>query len=115
MKDKQRGSHRSNYCPRPGGGAEFEDIEARVNAWIRAELPKRPNGEYPRKAQQRSDQRKNRRSKSRSRDEPRRQEGYPEGFDPWKHGEEVEERRRYALSMLFAARKELAETGKVTE
>ena len=53
MKDKQRGSHRSTCSPRPGGGGEFEDIEARVNAWIRAELPRRPNGEQPRMAQQR--------------------------------------------------------------
>ena len=92
MKDKQRRSHHAKYCPRPGGGAEFEDIEQRVNSWIFPELPKRPNGEHPRTAQQRKDQRKNRRSKSRSRDEPRRQEGYPEGFDPWTYGEEIEKR-----------------------
>ena len=91
MKDKQRGSHRSTYCPRPGGGAEYKDIEQRVNAWIRAELPKRPNGEYPRTVQQRKDQRKkSNRSKSRSRDEPRRQEVYPEGYNPWEYGEELE-------------------------
>ena len=66
-------------------------------------------------AQQRKDQRKNRRSKSRSRDEPRRQEVYPEGFDPWTYGEEIDKRRKHALSMLFAARKELADIGRVTE
>jgi hypothetical protein len=104
MKGKQRDSHLAKFCNRPGGGAEFEDIEQRVNSWISPELPKRPNGEYPRNVQPRRDQRKNKRSKSRSRDEPRRQEVYPEGFDPWQHGEEVETRRRHALSMLFAAR-----------
>ena len=31
MKDKQRGSHLAKYCPQPGGGAEFADIEQRVN------------------------------------------------------------------------------------
>ena len=116
MQDTQRGSHRSNYCNTPGGGSEFEDIKAKVNAWITAALPKRPNGEQPRMAQQRKDQRKRSdRSKSRSRDEPRRQEVYPEGYSPWDYGEELEKRRRHALSMLFAARKEIADTGKVSE
>jgi hypothetical protein len=40
---------------------------------------------------------------------------YPEGYNPWEYGEEIEKRRKHALSMLFAARKELAETGRVTE
>ena len=55
------------------------------------------------------------RSKSRSRDEPRRHKVYPEGYNPWDYGEEVEKRRKHALLMLFAARKELADTGKVSE
>ena len=77
---------------------------------------KRPNGDQPRMARQREDQRKGReRSSSKTRDQPRRQEVYPEGFNPWDDGEEVEKRRKHALSMLFAARKEFADTGKVTE
>ena len=40
---------------------------------------------------------------------------YPEGYDPWQHGEEVETRRRQTLSMLNSARRELADRGKVTE
>jgi hypothetical protein len=112
----ERQAKRITYCERPGGGSEFEDIEAKVNAWITAALPERPNGEQPRMAQQRKDQRKRSdRSKSRSRDKPRRHEVYPEGYNPWDYGEEVEKRRKHALLMLFAARKELADTGKVSE
>ena len=55
-------------------------------------------------------------------DQAQRQEINPEDrkfiqmdFNPWDYGEEVEKRRKQALSMLFAARKELAATGKVTE
>jgi hypothetical protein len=55
MKDNQKGSHLSKYCEKPGGGSEFEGLEAKVNAWITAALPKRPNGEQPRMAQQRKD------------------------------------------------------------
>jgi hypothetical protein len=116
MKDRQRESHRSTHCERPGGRDDFGDVEAKVNAWITAALPKRPNGDQPRMARQIEDQRKkSERSQSRSRDETRRQEAYPENFNPWDYGEKIEKRRKHALSMLFAARKELADTGKVSE
>jgi hypothetical protein len=40
---------------------------------------------------------------------------YPEGFDPWQWGEEVETQRRHALKILTAARKELSDYAKVAE
>ena len=115
MKGNQADSHWVRHCTRPGGGEEYADIEQRVNSYLAPELPKRPNGEYPKNVQQRRDQRKERRSKSRSREQPRKVEVYPEGYDPWQHGEEIETRRRQALSTLNSARKELADRGKVTE
>jgi hypothetical protein len=116
MKDKQRESHRLTYCEKPGGGNEYGDVVAKVQAWITATLPKRPNGEQPRVAQQRDDQRKrSERSQSRTRDQPRKQEGYPEGFNPWEFGENYERRRRHAMQMLVSARKELADFGRVTD
>ena len=36
-------------------------------------------------------------------------------MNPRGYGEQVEKRRKHALSMLVAARKELADTGKVSE
>ena len=65
--------------------------------------------------QQRKDQRLNQeRSKSRSR-EPQRQEAHQEGINQWELGEQIEKRRKQAMSMLVAARKELADMGRVTE
>ena len=113
MKPGPQESHTSLFCERPGGRNEFIDVAAKVNAWITAALPKRPSGEQPRAVKQRDDQRK--RSDSKTRDQPRRQEVYPEGFNPWDYEEEVEKRRKHALSILLAARKELADAGKVLE
>jgi hypothetical protein len=115
MKWGQSESHLSTFCERPGGKSELVEIAARVQAWFGFELPKRPNGEEPKNSRPKDDQRKRARDeRQRSREQPRT-EVYPPGYDPWKIGEEFEDKRRKAMKTLTAARKELSNYGRVTE
>jgi hypothetical protein len=76
------------------------------------ELPERPNGEDPKRAQPKESRRQ--RSQSRRRDQPP-QIAQSEGFDVWQYGEDLENQRRYVLKAFNSARKELTDQGKITE
>ena len=96
IKPRQDNSHISTYCERPGGKAENFDLIQRVQAFIGLELPKRPNGEEPRRVYQK-DRRSRSRSSSKSFDKPQRHEVLPPGVNAWQIGEDEEAKRRHAM------------------
>ena len=79
MKPNQRDSRTSQYCEIPGGQGECLNLIQRVQAWISPELPKRPNGEEPRRVPQ--SEKRQRRSGSKSREQPQRHEVIAPGFN----------------------------------
>jgi hypothetical protein len=116
MKGGQEGSHRSTYCERPGGRYENVDIAIKVDSFLIPKLPKRPNGESPRRVKVNEVGRRSRsRSKSRSHHRHQQEDTLPHGISPWEYGERVEEQRIHATKALSTARKELARSGQVSK
>ena len=116
MKGGQKGSHLSTHCERPGGRNENFDLFQKVDSFLYTELPKRPNGDPPRQVRVNEvDRRSRSRSKSRGHHRRHAQEEMPPGFNPWDYGEQLEDHRRHALKALTSARKEMTDTGKISE
>ena len=116
MKANQRGSHRSNQRERPDGGSENLDLQTKVDSYLIARLPKRPNGELPRQVRVNEVHRRSiSRSKSRQHQRKDPEDDLPHGINPWEYGEQVEEQRRHSMKALSTARKELAQSGKVSD
>ena len=89
------------------------EVAARVESWVDCKLPKKPNGEDPRPVQPVE------RSRSRSKSRPRQREQTPtqQSFveDAWAYGEEVNRQSTQIMTLLKSARRELKETGTVSE
>ena len=97
----------SRYFEAPGGQNEMISIAMKVESFLDAKMPQRPNGQEPKIYEQRED-----RSRSKSRSKGRQRDD--EVLDKWGHGEELSHKSEQIKRLIRTAQRELTDQGTVT-
>ena len=90
----------------------MSNIAAKVDAWLFATLPERPNGDKPIMPQERAERP---RSKSNSRGRHHQRQEDDNVQNPRDYGEEIEKKRQQAKKAMRSVEKQLTERGEVDE